>query len=141
MKLTPGNYLVINGEQYPVINCWVEMQSNDGRTRWGIVTEPSITPPCETPVGCARKGCGESPAAHIGLLLGHQYEAEEQPVAPADATPVQEKTAVDQPYGLERASATPRMVDGPGCTPAVVESQEQEYPRDNDEETEWRAEY
>ena len=35
------NYMVINGERYPVINAWVEVESpSDGRKRWGIVTEP-----------------------------------------------------------------------------------------------------
>lgn len=171
-KLMPDNYMVINGERYPVINAWVETDSGDGRKRWGIVTEAPSIPPCEVPVGCARPGCGESPTAHLGFVLGHQYEAEvqpaQQPVAPAGATAeackrcgrtfVEDgkfvdsaaqyldfpycKTCVDRchdteiadhwceidkfreerqsPAGLERQSGTPRMADGPGCTPHVV---------------------
>lgn len=35
-----GNYMVINGVRYPVINSWVESESSsDGRKRWGVVTE------------------------------------------------------------------------------------------------------
>lgn len=55
------------------------------------------------PLPCAREGCGQTAAAHIGFMLGHQYE-EPQP----------------ERQGLERASGYPRAVDGPGCTPAAV---------------------
>lgn len=34
-----GNYMMINGERYVVINSWVEVSAADGRMRWGIVTE------------------------------------------------------------------------------------------------------
>lgn len=55
------------------------------------------------PLPCARPDCGKTPAAHLGFLLGHQYE-EPQP----------------ERQGLERASGYPRAVDGPGCTPAAL---------------------
>lgn len=55
------------------------------------------------PLPCAHPDCGQTAAAHIGFMLGHQYE-EPQP----------------ERQGLERASGYPRMVDGPGCTPAAV---------------------
>lgn len=55
------------------------------------------------PLPCAREGCGKTAAAHLGLLLGHQYQEPEP-----------------DRRQLERASGTPRMVDGPGCTPAAV---------------------
>jgi hypothetical protein len=41
MDARDGNYMVINGMRYPVINSWVESGRGgaDGRLRWGIVTE------------------------------------------------------------------------------------------------------
>lgn len=40
MDASDGNYLVVNGVRYPVINSWVESgPTTDERLRWGIVTE------------------------------------------------------------------------------------------------------
>jgi hypothetical protein len=39
MDESDGNYMVINGVRYPVINSWVDAgPAGDGRRRWGIVT-------------------------------------------------------------------------------------------------------
>lgn len=56
------------------------------------------------PPPCAREGCGKNAAAHLGFMLGHHY------VEPPTAR-----------QGLERASGAPRTVDGPGCTPAMLD--------------------
>lgn len=40
MDASDGNYMVINGVRYPVINSWVESgPTGDDRMKWGIVTE------------------------------------------------------------------------------------------------------
>jgi hypothetical protein len=53
MDESDGNYMVINGVRYPVINSWVDVgPTNDGRRRWSIVTaegtaEVQPAPPAE----------------------------------------------------------------------------------------------
>lgn len=82
MEASDGNYLVVNGVRYPVINSWVETEGG-GRKRWGIVTEgemhavqtgrqperagASVAPPCTR--------CDGTPTEHIGWALGHLYTA------------------------------------------------------------------
>lgn len=38
MDASDGNYMVINGMRYPIINSWVDVTSGE-RKRWSIVTE------------------------------------------------------------------------------------------------------
>lgn len=102
------------------------------------------TQPDPVPTGCAHPGCGEAPSAHLGFVLGHQYEAEEQPATPADATATPEAyrytgpltdasgflqafkdianatadgNPAHDPITPEERAAGAQLVDGPGCTP------------------------
>lgn len=109
MKIS-DNYMILNGERFPVINAWVETEAADGRKRWGIVTETAATPPCEAapnPAHFRQSGpiitpsTEEQPPAaeatviteancmrrgdqhhpHAWLLNGHSYHCDGMPAA------------------------------------------------------------
>ena len=83
MDASDGNYMVINGVRYPVINSWVESHG-EGRRRWGIVTEGEET---GLPYGeCGCHAMDGSPLSQTGpVARGHI--AGEQPAAPIDDCP------------------------------------------------------
>ena len=37
-----GDWLILRGRRYAVVNSWKEVESKDGRARWGIVTDENI---------------------------------------------------------------------------------------------------
>lgn len=39
IPLMLGHHLIIDGKRLKVINAWTETEAEDGRKRWGIVTE------------------------------------------------------------------------------------------------------
>ena len=135
------NYMVINGERYPVINAWVEVESpSDGRKRWGIVTEPGTEVQSEqqpaAPTGATVSNCMQRAELH----LPHEWHAREHaywckgdpaPEGPPSTgfRPPDRLTrgylgllqqVQDGPRYVERPSGPPVRVDGPGCTPLTV---------------------
>lgn len=44
IRLTLGQYLLLDGKVLRVVNAWTEVEEQEGRTRWGIVTEDPQAP-------------------------------------------------------------------------------------------------
>lgn len=44
IPLMLGHHLIIDGKRLRVINAWTETEADDGRKRWGIVTEEEACP-------------------------------------------------------------------------------------------------
>ncbi len=43
----PDDFMMIRGRRYPIKDSWIEIESSDGRKRWGVVTEGEEHPSLE----------------------------------------------------------------------------------------------
>jgi len=77
------NYMMINGARYPVINAWVETDANDGRKRWGIVTEGEEQPAAPAEATAQKNALNSCCEGRSGL---HTTDCPENQPAPAGAT-------------------------------------------------------
>jgi len=115
-----GNFMILNGTRFRVINAWTETEAGDGRKRWGIVTEGEEQPAAPADATAPEPYRYTGPLTDPGGFLAAFKELTDQTanVNPPD-NPITPEERTQGAQWIERPSGPPVRVDGPGCTPAV----------------------